>query len=31
VFEDSGHMTFLEDNAGYLTAVGDFLGSHGLV
>ena len=31
VFEDSGHMTFIEDNAGYLTAVGDFLGRHGLV
>jgi proline iminopeptidase len=31
VFEDSGHMTFLEDNAGYLTAVGGFLGRHGLV
>lgn len=31
VFEDAGHMTFLEDNAAYLRAVGDFLGRHGLL
>jgi proline iminopeptidase len=31
VFERSGHMTFLEENAAYLRAVTDFLGRQGIV
>jgi proline iminopeptidase len=31
VFERSGHMTFIEENAAYLRAVSDFLGRHGIV
>jgi proline iminopeptidase len=31
VFEDVGHMSFVEANAAYLRAVGDFLGRHGLL
>jgi proline iminopeptidase len=31
VFERSGHMTFVEENAAYLRAVSDFLGRHQLV
>jgi len=28
VFEESGHMTFVEENEGYLAAVGEFLDRH---
>ncbi|MDX6664617.1 MAG: hypothetical protein QOG68_823, partial [Solirubrobacteraceae bacterium] len=31
IFEESGHMTFVESNAAYLRAVGDFLGRHGAI
>jgi proline-specific peptidase len=31
VFEESGHMTFVEQNAPYIRAVADFLGRHGIV
>jgi proline iminopeptidase len=31
VFEDAGHMSYVEDQAVYLRAVGDFLGRHGLL
>ncbi|MCW2989790.1 MAG: hypothetical protein JWM73_384 [Solirubrobacterales bacterium] len=31
IFEQSGHMTFIEENAPYLRAVSDFLGRHGIV
>lgn len=31
VFEQSGHMTFIEANAAYLRAVSDFLGRHQLI
>ena len=31
VFEEAGHMTFVEQNAPYLRAVGDFLGRHQLI
>ena len=30
VFERSGHMTFVEENAAYLRTVADFLGRHGI-
>ena len=30
VFERSGHMTFIEENAAYLRSVSDFLGRHGI-
>jgi proline-specific peptidase len=31
IFEDAGHMTFIEDNAAYVRAVADFLGRHASV
>jgi len=31
IFEDAGHMTFVEDNAAYIRTVADFLGRHGIV
>ncbi|MCW2966526.1 MAG: hypothetical protein JWM71_298 [Solirubrobacteraceae bacterium] len=31
VFEQAGHMTFIEENAPYIRSVGDFLGRHQLI
>jgi proline iminopeptidase len=31
IFEEAGHMTFIEENAPYLRAVTDFLGRHELI